>query len=161
MKRTILHCDLNCFFASVEMLYNPELRDVPMAIAGDKESRHGIILAKNVLAKKAGVKTAETIGDALKKCPNLVLRNADYETYEYFSEKIRDLYYEYTDRIEPFGIDECWLDITESIPYFGSAQKIVDALLYRSRTEIGLTLSIGVSFNKIYAKLGSDLAKED
>ena len=161
MKRTILHCDLNCFFASVEMLYNPELRDVPMAIAGDKESRHGIILAKNVLAKKAGVKTAETIGDALKKCPNLVLRNADYETYEYFSEKVRDLYYEYTDRIEPFGIDECWLDITESIPYFGSAQKIVDALLYRSRTEIGLTLSIGVSFNKIYAKLGSDLAKED
>ena len=161
MKRTILHCDLNCFFASVEMLYNPELRDVPMAIAGDKESRHGIILAKNVLAKKAGVKTAETIGDALKKCPNLVLRNADYETYEYFSEKIRDLYYEYTDRIEPFGIDECWLDITESVPYFGSAQKIVDALLYRSRTEIGLTLSIGVSFNKIYAKLGSDLAQED
>lgn len=161
MKRTILHCDLNCFFASAEMLYHPEFRNVPMAIAGDIRQRHGIILAKNVPAKKKGVKTAETIGQALKKCPELILRSPDYETYDYLSQKVRELYYEYTDRIEPFGIDECWLDISESIPYFGSWQFIVNSLLRRVREEIGLTLSIGVSDNKIYAKLGSDIAKED
>ncbi len=161
MKRTILHCDLNCFFASAEMLYHPEFRNVPMAIAGDIRQRHGIILAKNVPAKKKGVKTAETIGQALKKCPELILRSPDYETYDYLSQKVRELYYEYTDRIEPFGIDECWLDISESIPYFGSWQFIVNSLLRRVREEIGLTLSIGVSDNKVYAKLGSDIAKED
>ena len=161
MKRVILHCDLNCFFASVEMLYHPEYKDVPMAIAGDPKDRHGIILAKNVPAKKAGVKTAETIADAKKKCPNLILRKPDYETYEYYSERIRDLYYEYTDQIEPFGIDECWLDITHSVSYFGSVDAIVNSLLFRAKNEIGLTLSIGVSYNKVYAKLGSDLAKED
>ena len=161
MRKTILHCDLNCFFASAEMLYHPELRDVPMAVAGDPKDRHGIILAKNVPAKRMGVKTAETIKDALKKCPELVLRKPDYETYAYLSDRVRDLYYEYTDQIEPFGIDECWLDITHSISYFGSAQSIVDSLLHRIRQEIGLTLSIGISYNKVYAKLGSDLAKED
>ncbi len=161
MKRTILHCDLNCFFASVEMLYHPEFRNVAMAVAGDPNDRHGIILAKNVIAKNAGVKTAESIREALKKCPKLIIRTPDYESYIYFSNRIRQLYYEYTDRIEPFGIDECWLDITHSISYFGSVEAIVDSLLERAKTEIGLTLSIGVSFNKVYAKLGSDLAKED
>ena len=161
MNRTILHCDLNCFFASAEMLYHPEFRNVPMAIAGDIKQRHGIILAKNVPAKTRGVKTAETIGEALKKCPELILRSPDYETYDYLSGKVRELYYEYTDRIEPFGIDECWLDISESIPYFGSWQYIVSSLLRRVKEEIGLTLSIGISNNKVYAKLGSDIAKED
>ena len=161
MKRVVLHCDLNCFFASVEMLYNPELRDVPMAIAGDPENRHGIILAKNVLAKAKGIKTAETINEALKKCPELIIKTPDYSSYEYFSDKVKDLYYEYTDKVEPFGMDECWLDITGSVSYFGSVEKIVNDILYRVKNEIGLTLSIGVSFNKIYAKLGSDLAKED
>lgn len=161
MKRTILHCDLNCFFASVEMLYHPEYRDVPMAVAGDPEKRHGIILAKNVPAKKYGVKTAETINDAKKKCPQLIIVKPDYSSYEYYSKLVRNLYYEYTDRIEPFGVDECWLDITGSISYFGSAEKIVSCLLQRVRNEIGLTLSIGISFNKVYAKLGSDMAKED
>ncbi len=161
MKRTILHCDLNCFFASVEMLYHPEYRNIPMAVGGDRKNRHGIILAKNVPAKEKGIKTAETIVDALKKCPELIIVDPDYASYEYFSEKVRSLYYEYTDRIEPFGIDECWLDITESISYFGSVEKIVNDLLRRVKEEIGLTLSIGVSFSKTFAKLGSDLAKED
>ena len=161
MRRTILHCDLNCFFASVEMLYHPEFRNVAMAVAGDPKDRHGIILAKNVPAKKAGVRTAESIREALKKCPELIIRTPDYESYMYFSDRIRQLYYEYTDRVEPFGIDECWLDITHSISYFGSVEAIVSSLLERARTEIGLTLSIGISFNKVYAKLGSDLAKED
>lgn len=161
MKRTILHCDLNCFFASAEMLYHPEYRNVPMAVSGDRKERHGIILAKNVPAKRRGVRTAETINEALRKCPELILCEPDYETYEYLSMKVRELYYEYTDRIEPFGIDECWLDISESIPYFGSWQSIVFSLLKRVREEIGLTLSIGISFNKVYAKLASDIAKED
>ena len=132
-----------------------------MAIAGDPENRHGIILAKNVPAKKLGVKTAETIGEAKSKCPNLIIRTPDYESYEHFSKKVRQLYYEYTDRVEPFGMDECWLDITESINLFGGVNNIVQKILERVKTEIGLTLSIGVSFNKIYAKLGSDLASED
>lgn len=161
MRKVILHCDLNCFFASVEMLYHPEYRNVPMAIAGDPENRHGIILAKNVLAKRKGVKTAEAIFKAKQKCPNLIIRKPDYEAYEYFSNKVRQLYYEYTDRVEPFGMDECWIDVTSSIKYFGSTEKIVKEILYRVKTEIGLTLSIGVSYNKIYAKLGSDLASED
>ena len=161
MKKTILHCDLNCFFASVEMLYHPEYRNVPMAVAGDPKKRHGIILAKNVPAKKKGVRTAETINEALKKCPELVILKPDYSSYEYFSELVRALYYEYTDRIEPFGVDECWLDISGSVSYFGGVEKIVTSLLERIRKEIGLTLSIGISFNKVYAKLGSDLAGED
>ena len=160
-KKVILHCDLNCFFASVEMLYHPEFRNVPMAIAGDPENRHGIILAKNVPAKKKGVKTAEAIGEAKKKCPNLIIRTPDYESYDHFSKKVRQLYYEYTDRVEPFGMDECWLDVSESIKLFGSVENIVSQILERVKIEIGLTLSIGVANNKIYAKLGSDLASED
>lgn len=161
MKKVILHCDLNCFYASVEMLYKPELRNVPMAVAGDPENRHGIILTKNVLAKKAGVKTAEAIWEAKKKCPSLVVVSPDYQSYMHFSKQVKDLYYEYTDRIESFGLDEAWLDITESIPYFGSTEIIVKEILRRVKEEIGLTLSIGISFNKIYAKLGSDIATED
>ena len=132
-----------------------------MAIAGDPENRHGIILAKNVPAKRKGIKTAETINEAKKKCPNLIIRTPDYDSYDHFSKQVRKLYYEYTDRIEPFGMDECWLDISESIKLFGSTENIVKQILYRVKIEIGLTLSIGVSYNKIYAKLGSDLATED
>lgn len=132
-----------------------------MAIAGDPENRHGIILAKNVPAKKMGVKTAEAIHEAKSKCPNLIIRTPDYDSYEHFSKKVRELYYEYTDRVEPFGMDECWLDITESIKLFGSIENIVTQILNRVKIEIGLTLSIGIADNKIYAKLGSDLAPED
>ena len=161
MNKVILHCDLNCFFASVEMLYNPELRNVPMAIGGDQKQRHGIILAKNVLAKNKGIKTAESIVEARKKCPELVIRQADYESYIYFSDKVKQIYYQYTDKVEPFGIDECWLDISQSISYFGSVEKIVNELLYRIRNELGLTISIGIADNRYYAKLGSDIAEED
>ena len=161
MNKVILHCDLNCFFASVEMLYNPELRNVPRAIGGDQKQRHGIILAKNVLAKKKGIKTAESIVEARKKCPELVIRQADYESYIYFSDKVKQIYYQYTDKVEPFGIDECWLDISQSISYFGSVEKIVNELLYRIRNELGLTISIGIADNRYYAKLGSDIAEED
>lgn len=143
------------------MLYHPEFRNVPMAIAGDPENRHGIILAKNVPAKLKGVKTAEAIHEAKAKCPNLIIRTPSYQDYDYFSNRVRSLYYEYTDRVEPFGMDECWLDITESIKLFGSVENIVKQILYRVKTEIGLTLSIGIADNKIYAKLGSDLASED
>lgn len=132
-----------------------------MAIAGDPENRHGIILAKNVPAKLKGVKTAEAIHEAKAKCPNLIIRTPSYQDYDYFSNKVRSLYYEYTDRIEPFGMDECWLDITESIKLFGSVKNIVEQILKRVKEEIGLTLSIGIADNKIYAKLGSDLALED
>ena len=161
MNRVVLHCDLNCFFASVEMLYHPQYRDVPMAIGGDQERRHGIILAKNVLAKRKGIKTAESIVEARRKCPELVIRPADYESYIYFSDKVRQIYYQYTDMVEPFGIDECWLDISGSVSYFGSIENIVKQLLSRIRNELGLTISIGIADNRYYAKLGSDMAKED
>ena len=161
MSRVILHCDLNCFYASVEMLYNPKLRNIPMAVAGDPENRHGIILAKNVLAKNKGVKTGEAIFEAKNKCPNLVICKPDYESYTYFSKKVKNLYYEYSDKVESFGLDECWIDITDSIKYFGSIAKIVTSIMERVKIEIGLSLSVGISYNKIYAKLGSDLAKED
>ena len=156
-----MHCDLNCYYASVEMLYHPELRNVPMAIAGDPENRHGIILTRNKLAKRTGIKAGESILEAKKKCPNLVIRTPDYDSYDYFSKRVRELYYEYTDRIEPFGLDECWLDITDSIKLFGSKMNIVNDILRRVKEEIGLTLSIGVSNNKIWAKLGSDLVEEN
>ena len=131
-----------------------------MAIAGDPENRHGIILTKNVLAKKAGVKVAEPIWQAKEKCPNLIIREPDYESYEYFSKKVKALYYEYTDKVESFGLDECWLDISDSIKLFGSIENIVISILKRVKYEIGLTLSIGVSNNKIWSKLGSDIANE-
>lgn len=132
-----------------------------MAVAGDPDFRHGIILAKNVLAKNKGIKTGEVIFEAKKKCPNLIICKPNYENYTYYSKRVKNIYYEYTDKVESFGLDECWLDITESIKYFGSIAKIVLDILNRIKEEIGLTLSIGVSYNKIYAKLGSDLAKED
>lgn len=160
MDRVILHVDQNCFFASVEMIYNPECRDVPMAVVGDKEKRHGIILAKNQLASKAGVKTAEAIWQAEQKCSGLVTLPAHYEKYEFYSKKLRSLYEEYTDKVEPFGLDECWLDITDSL---GSKTplEIADEIRERVKNEFNLTCSVGVSFNKIFSKLGSDYKKPD
>ncbi len=160
MERVILHVDQNCFFASVEMIYNPECRNVPMAVVGDKEKRHGIILAKNQLASKSGVKTAEAIWQAQQKCPNLVTLPAHYEKYQFYSEKLRALYEEYTDRVEPFGLDECWLDITDSLGGREPAE-IANEIRERVKAEFNLTCSVGVSFNKIFAKLGSDYKKPD
>ena len=162
MDRVIFHCDLNCFYASVELLSHPELREVPVAVAGDPASRHGIILAKNEPAKQCGVKTAETIWQAKKKCPNLVLLPAHHKLYREYSNKVNAIYDEYTDLAESFGIDESWLDVTNTLHLFGGdAVALADGLRDRLRRELGLTISVGVSFNKVFAKLGSDYKKPD
>lgn len=160
-ERIILHCDLNNFFASVECLDREDLKGKPVAVAGSVEKRHGIILAKNEVAKRFGVKTAEAIWQAQQKCPNLVLLPPHYELYNSYSQTVRKIYERYTDIIEPFGIDECWLDVTGSTLLFGSGEKIANEIRRAVKTETGLTISVGVSFNKIFAKLGSDLKKPD
>lgn len=162
MDRVILHCDLNCFYASVELLSHPDLRDFPTAVCGDPSSRHGIILAKNEPAKRFGVQTAETIWQARKKCPDLVLLPPHHDLYRAYSKKVNAIYDEYTDLVEPFGIDESWLDVTHTLHLFGGdAKALADALRERMKRELGLTLSVGVSFNKVFAKLGSDYKKPD
>lgn len=162
MDRTILHCDLNGFYASVECIGRPELRAVPMAVGGDPESRHGIILAKNELAKRQGVVTAETIWQARRKCPELVVVPPHHDRYAEYSEKVNAVYQRYTDLVEPFGIDESWLDITGSMHLFGGdARRIADEIRAVVRRELELTLSVGVSFTKTFAKLGSDYKKPD
>ncbi|MBQ4050496.1 MAG: DNA polymerase IV [Oscillospiraceae bacterium] len=159
--RTILHCDCNGFFASVECVFRPELKLVPMAVCGDPEQRHGIILAKNELAKGYGVKTAETIWQAKQKCPDLVLVPARHGAYREFSRRVNEIYCRYTSQVEPFGIDESWLDVTASRRLFGDGPTIADRLREEVKRETGLTISVGVSFNKIFAKLGRDYKKPD
>ena len=159
--RIILHCDLNNFFASVECLGRDDLRGKPVAVAGSIEKRHGIILAKNEVVKKQGVKTAEAIWQAKQKCPLLELVSPHYELYNSYSQQVRAIYDRYTDIIEPFGIDECWLDVTGSTMLFGNGEKIAEELRQTVKKETGLTISVGVSFNKIFAKLGSDYKKPD
>lgn len=159
--RIILHCDLNNFFASVSLLFNPTLKNLPVAVCGDKENRHGIVLAKNELAKQFGVKTAEPIFAAVKKCPDLVMLPPIYDQYEEYSKKAHAIYTRYTDMIEPFGIDECWLDVTGSTVLFGNGEEIAHKIKDAIRSELGITASVGVSFNKIFAKLGSDMKKPD
>ena len=161
MDRTILHCDCNSFFASVECVFRPELKDVPMAVSGNPENRHGIILAKNELAKKAGVVTAETVWQARQKCPELVLVPPRHQEYVRFSGLVNAIYQRYTDQVEPFSIDESWLDVTGSRALFGSGETIADAIRRAVREELGITVSVGVSFNKIFAKMGSDYKKPD
>ena len=162
MENGILHVDMNNFYASVETLFAPEYRDVPMAVAGDKESRHGIILAKNEPAKAFGVRTAEPIWQAKRKCPDLVLLPPHRERYRHFSAVINGIYAEYTDLVEPFGIDESWLDITHTWHLFASSPTaLADLIRRRVRETTGLTISVGASFNKVFAKLGSDYKKPD
>lgn len=161
MDRVILHCDCNNFFASVESIDHPEYRTVPMAVAGDPSQRHGIILAKNEKAKSFGVQTAETIWQAQRKCPNLLLIPPHYEKYEEVSRRINSVYRSYTDLVEPFSIDESWLDVTGSQRLFGDGKTIADQLRREIREKIGVTISVGVSYNKIFAKLGSDYKKPD
>jgi len=161
LSRTILHVDLNNFYASVECLGRPEIRDKPVAVCGDAEARHGIVLAKNQIAKLAGVKTGDVIWEAKLKCPGLLTVSADFHKYLKFSKKARRIYADYTDQIENFGIDESWLDVTGSLKLFGSGPYIADTIRQRFREELGLTASAGVSWNKIFAKLGSDMKKPD
>lgn len=160
-ERVILHCDLNNFFASVSLLFNPTLRSVLVAVCGDKEQRHGIVLAKNEAAKRCGVKTAEAIFEAKAKCPELVILPPMMDKYKEYSEKAHRIYEEYTDMIEPFGIDECWLDVTGSRLLFGSGEEIADKIRREIKQKLGITVSVGVSFNKVFAKLGSDMKKPD
>ena len=160
-ERVILHCDLNNFYASVELLERPQLRQKAVAVCGDAQKRHGIVLAKNDIAKKAGIKTAQTIWQAKKVCPELVILDAHYEKYKYYSRKVRDILYEYTDIVEPFGPDESWLDVSGSVRLFGSGEEIAYKIKEEIKANTLLSVSVGVSFNKVFAKLGSDYKKPD
>ncbi|HIW53808.1 MAG TPA: DNA polymerase IV [Candidatus Ruthenibacterium merdigallinarum] len=160
--RVIFHCDCNSFYASVELLHHPQLRNVPMAVCGDPEQRRGVILAKNEAAKRLGVRTAQSVYEALRICPKLALVPPHHREYRRFSRQINAIYAQYTDRVEPFGIDESWLDMTGTWHLFGpSPAAVADLLRARVKAETGLTISVGVSFNKVFAKLGSDYRKPD
>jgi len=160
--RIILHCDGNSFFASVESVLRPELKSVPMAVVGNPENRHGIVLAKNELAKQYGIQTAETIWSAKKKCPDLVCVAPHHELYHAFFEKLNRIYLDYTDLVEPFSIDESFLDVTGTLHLFSATPKeLADRIRARVREELGITISVGVSFCKVFAKLGSDYKKPD
>lgn len=160
--RTILHSDLNNFYASVEVMKNPDFASVPLVVTGSVEDRHGIVLAKNQIAKAMGVKTGEVVWQARKKCgEELVCVQADFPSYYKVSRAVREIYGRFTDHIEPFGIDECWLDVTDSVKNFGTGEEIAEKIRTAVKEELGVTVSVGVSFNKVFAKLGSDLKKPD
>ena len=157
----IFHSDLNNFYASCECLVRPELKGLPVVLCGKVSDRYGVILAKNYIAKEAGVKTGMTLFEAEKLIPNLQKVEANHELYLKYSKLVKKIYYEYTDRVESFGIDEAWLDVTGSVKIYGDAEKLANIIRERIKNEIGLTVSIGISFNKIFAKLGSDIKKPD
>ena len=161
MDRIILHCDLNYFYANVELLYHPEDRHLPVAVGGDKEKRHGIILAKNPLAKSFGVTTGEPLWQAKQKCPNLLIYSADTRKYQKFSILAKKIFSTYSDKIESFGLDEVWIDISHTYHLFGTPYHLAYLIKERIKKELGLTISIGISYNKIFAKLGSDYRKID
>jgi len=161
VSRVILHCDANCFYASVEMLYDPSIRDKPVAVGGSVEARHGIILTKNQKAKACGIKTGEAIWQAKQKCPDLVCVPPDYPLYVRFGRKMRRLYEQYSDRVESFGLDEAWIDLTNPGVTIADGERIAQEIRLRVKNELGITVSVGVADNKIFAKLGSDLKKPD
>ncbi len=160
-ERVILHADMNNFYASVECMLNPKLKGHPVAVGGDVEARHGIILAKNYEAKKFGIQTGEALWQAKQKCKNLIIVPPHYEEYIKYSRLARKIYEEYTDLIQPYGMDENWLDVTGSTGIYGDGESIANQLRERIKFELGLTISVGVSFNMIFAKLGSDMKKPD
>ena len=159
--RTVLHSDLNNFYASVECKRNPYWKEHPLCVCGNPRDRHGIVLAKNYIAKHMGITTGMPLWQARQICPNIICVIANFDEYLDYSRRVRKIYEDYTDRIEPFGIDEAWLDVTESKALFGSGQDIADSIRERIKKEIGITASVGVSYNKIFAKLGSDMKKPD
>lgn len=161
MSRTILHCDMNNFYASVECMLDMSLKDKPIAVGGDVENRHGIILAKNYHAKKYGIQTGEALWQAKQKCKDLIIVPPHYDEYIKYSNLAREIYSQYTDLIEPYGMDECWLDVSGCTSLYGSGEEIANKLRMQMKFELGLTISVGVSFNKIFAKLGSDMKKPD
>ena len=159
--RTILHSDLNSFYASVEIRNDPALADQPVAVGGDEQTRHGIVLAANQLAKRHGIRTAEALWSARRKCPELVIVRPHFDEYARFSQAVRQIYLDYTSQIEPMSLDEAFLDVTGSRSLFGDGETIAHTIRRRVKQELGLTVSVGVSFNKIFAKLGSDYKKPD
>ncbi len=161
MIRTVLHCDMNNFFASVECRKDPRLFSLPVAVCGSVEERHGIVLAKNEVAKKFGITTGEPTVKAMAKCRELIILEPHYDEYIHFSRLAKEIYLSYTDLVEPFGADECWLDVTGSQALFGDGETIANNVRERIKSELGLTVSVGVSFNKMFAKLGSDMKKPD
>src|SRR5574344_832892 len=161
MGRTILHSDANCFYASVEHLHHPELNGKPVAVGGDPEARHGIVLTADYIAKKRGVKTGMALWQAKQACPEITFLPPRMDLYLRFSNMAHEIYADYTDLQEPFGIDESWLDVTSSATIKGDGYKIAQEISNRMKSELGITVSIGVSFDKIYAKLGSDYKKPD
>ncbi len=162
MDRVILHSDMNSFYASVEQAERPELRGKPVVVAGKEELRHGIVLTKSIEAKRYGIKTAEALWQARAKCPDLIVLPPRYKLYRRYSEIARQIYYQYTDLVEPFGLDECWLDVTGSLALHGGDVRVVAGeISERVKAELGCTVSIGVSWNKIFAKFGSDYRKPD
>ena len=161
MERTILHSDMNCFYASVEMLHHPELAGKPLAVGGDPEARHGIVLTANYIAKKSGVKTGMALWQAKQVCPEIIFVPPRMDLYLRFSRMAQEIYSEYTDLREPFGIDESWLDVSASTSIKGDGMKMANEISKRIKHELGVTVSIGVSWNKIFAKLGSDYKKPD
>lgn len=159
MEKWILHIDINHCYAQIEEMKNPTLKQVPMAVGGKEANRHGIILAKNLNAKKYQIKTGEPIRNALRKCPDLKIIHPNFKEYQYYTQKVKNIYHEYTDQVESYGLDEAWLDITDSLKLFGEPLAVAKEIQRRIKTEIGLTVSVGVSFNKIFAKMGSDMFK--
>ena len=157
MLRSILHCDMNNFYASVECMLDPALKKYPIAVCGSVEERHGIVLAKNYKAKAFDVKTGDAVWQAKQKCKDLVVVPPHYEEYIKYSKLARSVYERYTDQVEPYGMDECWLDISGTESLFGSPEKVANEIRETMKFELGLTISVGVSFNKIFAKLGSDM----
>ena len=161
MERVILHCDANAFYASVECLYTPSIRHRPVAVCGSVEERHGIVLTKNQIAKQFGVQTGEAIWQARQKCPDLICVPPDYGLYIRFSKRMRRIYEEYSDRVESFGLDEAWIDLSSPGLTVRGGERIAHEIRLRVKRELGITVSVGVSFNKIFAKLGSDMKKPD
>jgi len=161
VKRTILHCDLNNFFASVERVLDPSLVGRPLAVCGDPEERRGIVLAKCEMAKALGIKTGDTVWKARQLCPDIQIVTPRHNEYSRFSRMVQEIYYRFTDKVESFGQDECWLDVTGSKNLFGDGTEIANEIRKLVKSELGLTISVGVSWNKTFAKLGSDLKKPD
>lgn len=160
-QRHIMHCDCNSFYASVEMQEHPELRGKSIAVCGDPEARHGIVLTASYPAKRMGVKTAMLIWEAKQHCRDLIVVPASYGKYQKYSSYVREIFRDYTDQVESFGLDEAWLDITGNLGLFGGPVKIAKEISDHIKWELGITVSIGVFFNKITAKLGSDYKKPD
>lgn len=158
-ERVILHCDMNCFYASCEMSYHPELQGKPIAVCGDPERRSGIVLTASYPAKRMGVKTGMPLWEAQQHCRDIIFVPAHYDLYTRFSGYTREIFLRYTDQVEPFGLDEAWLDCTASQSLFGTGERIARKISDTIKDELGITCSVGVSWNKTLAKLGSDYKK--